>query len=535
MCAIGSRLEPWRNPAMRSLFRCCLLLFPLCAVVHGQDTASLRLLHIDASKTVGRIRSFQGLNGPPEPEIAGYPNLVQQYKDLRVNQVRTHDYMGPTDIDAKFTLNNPMLKWLIPDDNERAQVVKAGNISTIFPDWSADPEKPGSYNFGPTDKFLTAIHESGAEVYYRIGRSWGADNVDPPPDFDKYASVVKHVAMHYNQGWANGFHYGVRYWEFWNEPEALFWSGTPQQFYSLYEKTALALKSVDSNLKVGGDAKAIASNPDSYREGFIDYCDAHHLPLDFYSWHTYANSSADPYDAVRLGREIRTLLDTHGYPKAESILSEWNLTADFTDKQKLRLQSMENAAYIGVVLTYLQDAPIDYAHFYRGDAVWMGLFDLKGGYFKTAYAFKAMGEMLDTPQRLAVEGTDTFGFAALAGRSSDGRKIHILISNYAIPADLKPDDSKLPDDVAKTAPLPDFSKFKFLPRRTDIVYRNNMGYNLTIDHLPWGKGTFSIKRYRLSTMEDLQLVEEKQGRGNSLTLRDPLAPDAMELIVLQAK
>jgi hypothetical protein len=94
---------------------------------------------------------------------------------------------------------------------------------------------------------------------------------------------------------------------------------------------------------------------------------------------------------------------------------------------------------------------------------------------------------------------------------------------------------KLPDDVAKTAPLPDFSKFKFLPRRTDIVYRNNRGYNLTIDHLPWGEGAFSIKRYRLSAMEDLQLVEEKQGRGNSLTLRHPLAPDAMELIVLQAK
>jgi hypothetical protein len=58
---------------------------------------------------------------------------------------------------------------------------------------------------------LRAIHDAGAEVYYRIGRSWGANNVDPPPDFDKYAGVVKHIAMHYNQGWANGFHYNIRY------------------------------------------------------------------------------------------------------------------------------------------------------------------------------------------------------------------------------------------------------------------------------------------------------------------------------------
>ena len=61
--------------------------------------------------------------------------------------------------------------------------------------------------------------------------------------------------MHYNQGWANGFHDNIRYWEFWNEPE-LFWSGTPEQFYLLYEKTARALKTCRSPLKVGGDAKA---------------------------------------------------------------------------------------------------------------------------------------------------------------------------------------------------------------------------------------------------------------------------------------
>jgi xylan 1,4-beta-xylosidase len=437
---------------MNSFFRysLCLLLFYTMAAAQNTPTAGFRSVQVDAGKVVGRIRSLQGLNGPPSPVMAGLPNLVEQYKDLRVNQVRTHDYMGPTDIDAQFTLNNPMLAWLIPDLSQRAGVVKAGNASIIFPDWSADPEKPESYNFGPTDNVLAAIHSTGAEVYYRIGRSWGSSNVNPPPNFDKYANVVKHVAMHYNLGWADGFHYHIRYWEFWNEPEALFWSGTPEQFYLLYEKTVRALKSVDPTLKVGGDAKAIASNPDAYREGFIGYCAAHHLPFDFYSWHTYADASADPYDAVRLGREIRSLLDTHGYPKAESILSEWNLTPDFTEKQQARLQGVENAAFIGAVLSYLQDAPVDLAHFYRGDAAWMGLFDLHGGYFKTAYAFKAMGRMQDTPQRLAVEGGDTFGFAVLAGSSADRRTIQVLISNYAIPSRITRRFAKKPESNSRT-------------------------------------------------------------------------------------
>jgi xylan 1,4-beta-xylosidase len=515
-------------------FLCTLL---LCAAAFTQEVAKggFRTLRVDAGKVVGEIRSFQGVNGPPTPLMTGLPNLVQQYKDLRINQVRTHDFMGPTEIDSKFEQGNGLLAWLIPDSAQRADVVKAGNTGIIFPDWSADPEKPGSYNFAPTDRVLAAIRASGAEIYYRVGRSWGA-NSEPPRDFDKFANAVKHIAMHYNQGWANGFHYNIRYWEFWNEPEALFWSGTPEQFYSLYEKTARALKSVDPTLKVGGVANAFAYNDGPFREGFIDYCAARKLPLDFFSWHTYADRSADPYDAVRLARQIREVLDTHGFPKAESILSEWNLTPDFTADEKARLQGVDNAAYIGAVLSYFQDAPIDHAMFYRGDAAWMGLFDLQGEYFKTAYAFQAMGKMLDTPQRLSVEGTDTFGFAAVAGRSADGNTVQILISNYAIPAGFKPHIMQMPPEALKASPpQPDASKLKLLPPRADIVYRDNAGYNLTINNLPWGKGAFSVKRYRISKTQSLALVEERSSEGGSFNLSDALAPNAVELVVLQRR
>jgi hypothetical protein len=508
---------------MKRLSGIFLLLFLSCLSASAQSPTSngFRSLHVDAGKVIGEIRSFQGLNGQPTPVMAGLPNLVRQYKELRVDQVRTHDFMGPTEIDSKFEYTNKDLADLIPDSAERAGVVKAGNASIIFPDANADPEKPESYNFGPTDKVLAAIRESGAEIYYRVGRSWGSDT-NPPSDFDKYANVVKHIAMHYNQGWDNGFHYNIRYWEFWNEPDGFFWtskperpSTSPEQFYLLYAKTALALKSVDPALKVGGDAIAHA-DAGPYREGFIEYCAAHKLPLDFYSWHTYANASADPYDAVRLAGEVRSILDANGFQKAESILSEWNLSSDFRAGEKAELESAHNAAYIGAVLSYFEDAPLDHAHFYRGDAAWMGLFDQQGEYFKTAYAFKAMGKMLETPQRLAVEGADTFGFAALAGRSTDGKTVQIFISNYAIS----------PGFIGKN---------KRLPRRTNIVYRDNAGYDLAIDNLPWGNKAFSVKRYRISNSQNLELVEEKSGSGGKLKLSNPLATDTIELIVLERK
>ncbi len=503
-----------------------------CAIAPAQETVTsgFRTLHVDAGQVRGEIRSFQGLNGPPSPIMAGLPTLVKQYRQLHVAQVRTHDVMGPTEIDSHFELRNPKLAWLIPHQSERAGVVKAGNASIIFPQGSADPEKPESYNFGPTDKVIAAIRASGAEVYYRIGRSWGAQ-IDPPPDFDQYANVVKHIAMHYNQGWANGYHDNIRYWEFWNEPEALFWGGTPEQFYSFYEKTARALKSVDPALKVGGDAIAFSYDPSPYREGFIDYCVAHRVPLDFYSWHTYADRSADPYDAVRIARNIRGILDARGLSKTESILSEWNLTPDFTAGERDRLRGVENAAFIGAALTYFQDAPIDHADFYRGDGAWMGLFARDGSYFKTAYTFKAMGEMLGRP-RLAVEGADTIGLAVLAGRSPAEDEVQILISNYQIPPHAHP--MQVPPEVMKTLPPSlDFSKIKVLPRRTGIVYRDNAGYNLIVDNLPWGKKGFSVRRYRIDQTRNLQLVEEKSAAGGSLRLSNAMAPDAVELIVLR--
>jgi hypothetical protein len=165
-----------------------------------------------------------------------------------------------------------------------------------------------------------------------------------------------------------------------------------------------------------------------------------------------------------------------------------------------------------------------------------GLFDLNGQYFKTAYTFKAAAKMLDSSKRLLVTGADTFGFSAIAGRSEDGKSVQVFISNYAVPADYKPHMFGMPPELQKIGPpLPDFSKVKFLPPRTGIVYRNNAGYNLTINNLPWGNEAFTIKRYRISKSENFELVEEKSVAGGSLRVGNPLAPDAVELIVLQRK
>lgn len=494
--------------------------------------AQNRTLTVDAATVSGKIRPLEGVNGGPAPVLEGLPSLEMQYRESLIDIVRTHDYMGPTEIDSQFDFDNQTLAWLVPDLEQRRKLVAAGNAATIFPDWSADPENPASYRFGPTDTAIAAILASGAEVYYRIGRSFGA-RTNPPPDFDKFAVVVKHIEMHYNQGWDSGYHDHIRYWEFWNEPEN-FWAGPPEQFYQLYEKTAKALKSADPALQVGGDALAIPFMKGPYRDGFLEYCRAHNLPLDFYSWHTYADFTADPLDAVKYAHEIRDLLNHYGFTHTKSILSEFNRSADFTANMQEELRSADNAAFVADTLIYLEDTGVARAIFYRGDAAWMGLFDLAGKPYKPAFAIRAMGELQKSPLRLSLNGADLDGFAAVAGRSIDGKTVQVLISNYEIPANYKPNIMQPPPDFFKGVTIPDPAKLK-PPGQRKIEYKDNAGYNLSLKNLPWGEAAFTVRRYRLDSAHDLALVEESEGLGRSFKISRPLPPPGVEWIVLTRK
>src|ERR1035437_393123 len=77
-----------------------------------------RKVSIDASNVTGTIRSLQGVNLGPLSSRPGGPDLSKQYKDIGVSFVRTHDFNGPTDIDA-YRRFKPL-------------------EGTIFPSWDAD-------------------------------------------------------------------------------------------------------------------------------------------------------------------------------------------------------------------------------------------------------------------------------------------------------------------------------------------------------------------------------------------------------------
>lgn len=398
----------------------CVLFFctPLSTLSFPSLSHSLKAnnaisIQLDCSNITGVIRPYGQINdGPtavkPEPS---YVDLTEQYRDIGINFIRTHDLFGPTD------------------------------MTTIFPNWSADPTVESNYRFETSDPLITSMINAGCSVLYRLGESAGENATlrNPPTNCTKWAEVCKHITMHYNEGWKNGFFYNIKYWEVWNEPDLSgFWNGTADQYYQLYHITAETLKGYNSSLKVGGPCTSSVSNI-NYTERFLQYVSEHIVPLDFFSWHRYTGK---PFDFYTESSYVRLLLDAYGFHDTENSNTEWNIDILTPQRDK---DNAKNAAFTACSFTVFQDAQLDFAFRYRGnqDNNWLmrflgldlSLFTYNGVYKRPALTYKAMNDLTrDTPLRLATPIMNASnGITYLAGISEDKTNISILMSNFDAP------------------------------------------------------------------------------------------------------
>ena len=216
------------------------------------------------------------------------------------------------------------------------------DVPNIFRDFNADVEDPASYDFTFTDLLLEQLHKAGVEPYYRLGvtienaAEVKAYWVSCPSDVYKWASICEHIIRHYTQGWANGYHYNITYWEIWNEADnpPLMWTDTPEAFYNLYTVTAKHLKKTHPDIKVGGygastfytvwdpekEDDEVQQHRVNFFRGFFAYIREHDAPIDFFSWHSYGSTRVIIGEDQWLGKELARL----GYPGLETHLNEWD-------------------------------------------------------------------------------------------------------------------------------------------------------------------------------------------------------------------
>jgi xylan 1,4-beta-xylosidase len=242
------------------------------------------------------------------------------------------------------------------------------------------------------------------------------------------------------------------------------------------------------------------------------------LPLDFFSWHLYTLDSNDPYNFVTIARQLRPILDAHGFAATKDFLDEWN--ADLFDRE---MSTAARASFAVSSLIYMLDGPIDNQAYYRGDSSFR---HPNAEPDAVGHALIAFGSLKKTPVLVRTSGGDDAGFAVVAGRSPDSRMVQILISNYQIaPKYLGP---RANGDVMH---IPNIMDIQLLPRRT-ITYRDNGGYDLTVN-LP-SREKYEVKRYRITDSSNFVLVDQNEAAGPSVHLRAALPAPGIEFIVITA-
>ncbi len=387
------------------------------------------MLSADFSVHTGAIRPLHGINkGPLAP--GGLIDLIKEQKELGIPFTRLHDCGWP----------NPYVV----------------DHHVVFPNPEADPALPESYDFRLTDEYIATVRNTGAEPIYRLGESIEHTSVrrytHPPADMEKWAAVCIGIIRHYNEGWANGFHHKIRYWEIWNEPEnrPAMWSGTDDDYLRLYRTAATAIKKQFPALKVGGPALGSSGTfvngefiPTEFATNFLAMCRNDNVPLNFFSWHCY---TADPSELSARTWAIRRLLDSKGFTETENHLNEWNYLPGNSWEPIARsgtpaarqhfyeeMAGPAGAAFIATALTELEDAPLDVGNFFHGELGGFGIFTEQGVPLKSYQGLRAFQSLVETPRRVETRGAVAGKLAFAAGLSGDGREATMLVSNFADP------------------------------------------------------------------------------------------------------
>ena len=375
------------------------------------------VIQADFAKETGKIKPMHAVNNGPVGDETDETGSFEAYKAAKIPFARNHDASFYASYGGEHIVD----------------------IQAIFPDFSKDADDESAYDFTLTDLYLQNIMKAGTEVFYRLGskiehkpKKYGTRM---PTDFAKWAKVAEHIIRHYNEGWANGLHLNIKYWEIWNEPDLhpddtpqekkSTWSGTKQDYFNFYDVVATHLKTQFPHLKIGGPA--LAYNGDWAKE-FIEQLKA---PLDFFSWHIYTCNVAD----VRWKADfIRKLLDDNGYTETESICNEWNYVKGWSDKEYIQgvkaIKSIKGASYTAAAMLDSQKGSVDMLMYYDARPTgWNGMFntDLPCEKLKGYYPFLMFSKLYEMDAGIETSSNDSDVYVCGAKKGSD---VALMIAHY---------------------------------------------------------------------------------------------------------
>ena len=380
----------------------------------------MKKITVNLGKTVGHMKPMHAVNNGPVYKFKEDQRVtnIDYFREAGIPYARNHDASFYSTYGGEHTVD----------------------VHAIFPNFDADEYDEKSYDFACTDEYLRVIDFAGVKTYYRLGskiehgvKKYGTL---PPKDFNKWAVICEHIIKHYNYGWANGFNYGLEYWEIWNEPDLdaddsknkRTWGGTKEQFFDLFEIASKHLKKCFPELKIGGPALA---GDWGWGRDFLLEMKKRGVPLDFFSWHLY---SADVAKFKTFVEHWRNTLNEAGYTDTESILNEWNYVSGWTDDEWIQsIKTMKNykgAAFIAGAMEECQGLDVDMLMYYDARPSTMnGMFntDLVCEALKGYYPFYSFNQLYKLKSAVETKSLsdNLYGCAA-----SNGRDSAIMVTYY---------------------------------------------------------------------------------------------------------
>jgi xylan 1,4-beta-xylosidase len=263
-------------------------------------------IRIDAAQKLGSAQPVWAYFGYDEPNYTYAPNgakLIAELGALRPSSVyiRTHNLLTTGD-------GTPALKW--------------GSTNA----YTEDPFGKSIYDWTITDRVFDTYLAAHAKPFVEIGfmpealsthpepyrHTWPKGGIDtgwayPPKDYTEWGELVyqwaKHCSEKYGSGEASSW-----YWEVWNEPDIMYWHGTPDEYDKLYDAAVAAVRRALPTALVGGPASTGpgGAHAAEFLRQFLEHCAKTNAPLDFISFH--AKGRPEVVDGnVRMGisRELR--------------------------------------------------------------------------------------------------------------------------------------------------------------------------------------------------------------------------------------
>lgn len=146
--------------------------------------------------------------------------------------------------------------------------------------------------FMPKDLAAAVPGITAYELHYPAPTMGGASN-NPPKDYRMWGDLIRHYVQHLVERYGRQ-EVSTWYFEVWNEPDIVYWHGTPAEYFKLYDYAVAGVREALPGAMVGGPASTGPANPKAaaFLDSFLQHClhdksaaDGKPVPLSFISFH----------------------------------------------------------------------------------------------------------------------------------------------------------------------------------------------------------------------------------------------------------